>query len=381
MFELALPYEGYEIMYSMAKQRQQGISLLEVMISMLIGLILLIALVSLMITATNSSKQRATSELLDEQARQIFTRLENDLYRAGFVDSFTNEETLKQAFDGNNEGTAAGYMRQRSKITNPALVTLLGRNTGGRILPVRGSDNGTNMPTGVSCSPERQCLQVAYQALGASSGLSAVANSAQEANSLSGAAVGCNGLQATDAFPILINTYQVVKVGTGASAETNTSLSCSSNIRNFANADSGGRSGMQPSVLGVEQLVFRYLVTPEDATAANEDPNLDTTISGRSVTQYLDAAGVQNITNNPLQWASVVGVEVCVVVAAESLDGKREADIPSVQPKVPTCRRSTNDTNANAPWAPDIPRARGDMRLHRRYVRTILMPNSLHLIN
>ena len=131
MFELALPYEGYEIMYSMAKQRQQGISLLEVMISMLIGLILLIALVSLMITATNSSKQRATSELLDEQARQIFTRLENDLYRAGFVDSFTNEETLKQAFDGNNEGTAAGYMRQRSKITNPALVTLLGRNTGG----------------------------------------------------------------------------------------------------------------------------------------------------------------------------------------------------------------------------------------------------------
>ena len=75
-------------------------------------------------------------------------------------------------------------------------------------------------------------------------------------------------------------------------------------------------------------------------------------------------------------------MEICVVIAAEPLDGGREADIPAVQPNVPGClRANVGDTNANAAWAADLPRNAGDMRLHRRYVRTILIPNSLHLIN
>ena len=63
--------------------RQRGTSLLEILVSLSIGLILLMVLASLMVVASNSSKQRSTSELLDETARQVFSRLETDLYRSG----------------------------------------------------------------------------------------------------------------------------------------------------------------------------------------------------------------------------------------------------------------------------------------------------------
>ena len=358
--------------------RQKGISLLELMVALAIGLILLMALASLMVTAHNSAKQRSTSEQLDEQARQVFSRFESDLYRAGFVDSFTNENTLQEAFDTNNTATVSGYARQIANITNPALVTLLGRNTNGAILPLQGFDQNSTPPSGMTCTESSQCLQIAYQAISNSTtGFSTVATESQEDTSMSGARVGCNGLQAQAAFPILINSYQLQVPGAG---ETRNSLYCQSNRRDFSNQDGGGNTGtgMQPIVLGVEQLVFRYLVTPENTTAAGSAPDFDTTISGRSVTQYLDVEGVEA---TPLQWAGVVGVEVCVVVAAEPQDGSREGDIPSVQPTVPSCVRANNNANANVPWAADIPRVTGDMRLHRRYVRTIMLPNSLHLVN
>lgn len=362
------------------RKRQQGISLLELMVSLAIGLILLMALASLMIAANNSAKQRSTSELMDEQARQVFFRLENDLYRAGFVDSFMNDTTLQTAFETNNILVAAGYTRQISNITNPDQVSLLGRNTNGTILPLVGFDDQNAPPAAanMTCTNNRQCLQVAYQAIGsnlAAGHFSSVSTEAQENTSLSGATVGCDGSRADNDFPILRNRYQIGV----ANNENNASLQCRSERMNFTGASGGAGQGFQPVVVGVEQLVFRYLTTPADETAASETPNLGTTLSGRSVNQYLRASAVQAL---PLRWSAVVGVEICVVVAAEPLDGGREADIPSVQPNVPSCLRDDdNDTTANAAWAADTARTQGDMRLYRRYVRTILMPNSLHLVN
>lgn len=357
-------------------QRQRGISLIELMISLAIGLILLWALAYLMITASNSAKQRSTSELLDEQSRQIFSRLESDLYRAGFVDSFADDNTLQAAFNINDNNIAAGYTRQLANIAEPRQSTLLGRNSAGAILPLEGFDGTNPAPAGMTCTERRQCLQVAYQALGSAAigEFSSVANADAENASLSGASAGCNGNQATDTHPILINRYEVGV----AAGENNASLRCSTNRRNFANEDGGGDSGAQPIIAGVEQLVFRYLVTPPDNTAADDVPNLDTTISGRSVSAYLTA---NEVLATPLQWAGVVGVEICAVVAAQPVDGNREVDIPTVQPNTPSCLRANNSNAANDAFAPDVARANGDLRLYRRYVRTIILPNSQHLMN
>lgn len=368
-------------MYRNIKQKQQGISLLELMISLAIGLILLLAVASLMITANNSSKQRSTSELLDEQARQIFSRLESDLYKAGFVDPFTSEAALIQAFNTNNKAIAAGYTRQRSNITDVNTASLLGRATQGTTLPLVGYDDAHQPPAGsglTACTDTRQCLQIAYQAVAANSAVgnfSSVTTEDQEKDSLSGTLVGCNGVQANATHPIIVNHYQLNTVA----GESNTSLACISERRDFAGASGGNGRGLQAAVLGVDQLVFRYLLTPHDTTAGDSVPNLATTASGRSVTAYQDVGGV---LATDLQWAGVLGVEICTVVAAEPLDGGREADIPGVQPTIPSCQREGNNaTQANAAWAADRPRSPGDMRLYRRYVRTVLMPNSVHLVN
>ena len=294
--------------YKMKKQ-QQGLSLLELMISLAIGLVLLLALASLMITANNSARQRSTSDLMDEQARQIFSRLENDLYRAGFVDSFMSDESLQRAFNSSDNLVMASYARQISNINDPDQISLMGRNSNGAILPLVGFDDANVPPVGLgmTCTNNRHCLQIAYQAIGNSlavGGFSAVSTANQENASLSGASVGCNGIQATDTHPVLMNRYQIGIVG----GENNTSLTCGSESMDFAGPSHVVRRDFQPIVAGVEQLVFRYLVTPADATPAGDTPNLDTTVSGRSVEKYLSASAVQAM---PLGWGGVWCGDMC----------------------------------------------------------------------
>lgn len=379
-------------MYRNMQKQQGGLSLLELLVSLSIGLILLLALASLMITANKSAQQRSTSEALDEQARQVFSLLETDLYRAGFLDPFTDEQTILSVFNLNNVQTLAGYTRQVENINDPARATPLGRRTQGRILPLQGFDGTASAlaPAGMTCTAERQCIQVAYQAVafqkevpssGGGSGstlaevarFSSVASLRQEEESLSGAAIGCSGLQAKHTHPIIVNQYQIGITGT----ESYTSLRCASSSRNFENENGGGNNAPQPVVSGVEQLTFRYLVTPPDNTIKAERVDLSKTVSGRSVAKLSTASEVATIdaANNPLQWAAVVGVEVCTVVAAQPADGSKEFDIPTVQPNVPTCIK---DDNGN--WT-EKTRANGDTRVHRRYVRTINLPNALHLTN
>lgn len=368
-------------MYHSRKKWQGGLSLLELLVSLAIGLILLLALASLMITANRSAQQRSTAEALDEQARQVFSLMETDLYRAGFLDPFTDEKTILAAFNLNNAQVLAGYTRQAQHIPDPKRATLLGRHTEGRILPLQGFDGTVAAPApgGMTCTVERQCLQVAYQAIayqeeadGDVAKFSSIASAVQEGGSLSGASQGCNGLQAEHNYPIIINQYEVGIVGT----EKYSSLRCSSTKRNFKNVSGGGKVDTQPIVSGVEQLTFRYLVTPPDKTEKDEKVDLSKTISGRSVTELKTAEEVAKVDkeNNPLEWAAVVGVEVCTVVAAQPIDGSRELDIPIVQPKVPTCVRK------DGAWQ-EKDRALDDTRLHRRYIRTISLPNSLYLTN
>ena len=77
----------------------------------------------------------------------------------------------------------------------------------------------------------------------------------------------------------------------------------------------------------------------------------------------------------------MVGVEVCLIVAVEPMDGTKEASFAKVQPSVPTCARQAgvNAITAEAPFVTDAARKRGDSRLYKRYVQVISMPNSLYI--
>lgn len=360
---------------------QKGLSLIELMVALAIGMILLLALASLMSVANRSALQRTTSELLDETARQVFSRLEADLYQAGYVDAFQNEQSISAMLNVANLEVAARYARQVNNIPDITQATSLGRLTGGRIIPIIGcnqnfvGDNLNNPRDNcVDVAPtNRQAIQISYQAVRneRSQNYSLISNSNQEQLSSSGSAQTCNGQLATAANPIVSNRYNIDQ-----NIGNYSSLICDSSVSSFNEAEPQ-QTRVQPIVLGVEQIVFRYLVTAIDNANMGERPDLITTPSGRSVLQYLSANQVNAL---PLGWASVVGVEVCVVLAAEALEGAREGVIPEVQPMLPNCLRAAGGAAAaNAAWEADIIRPVGDTRLYRRYVRTITIPNSLYL--
>jgi len=95
---------------------------------------------------------------------------------------------------------------------------------------------------------------------------------------------------------------------------------------------------------------------------------------------YLPAPRVENVNDAALKWASIVGVEVCLVVAVEPMDGERDPYFANVQKTVPTCaRQDPNNTDAKAKFRDDNPRKSGDSRDYKRYVQVITMPNSLYV--
>lgn len=375
---------------------QKGLSLIELMISLAIGIILLLALASLIVTASRSSAQRTTSELLDEGARQVFSRLEKDLYHAGYVDAFYDTAFLTQTFNIADAAVMARYARQQANISDNKQATLLSVLTGGKIQPLRGCNsdfegdpsseetvcNDNTAPVNDGKTFPQQSLQVAYQAVRnevASANISA-GHAANQFSSLplassnpgERAARTCALLNAEGNHPIIINRYFLSL----ADKENYRSFACESAVKSFDN--SAKKDNRQPIVLGIEQLAFRYLVTPSNMTPADASLSLRSDPSGRTVLNYLHANQIDS-GGAALGWASVVGVEACVVVAAEPLDGTRERDISNIQSVVPNCLRVDNGNDANTAFAPDLPRPDGDTRLYRRYVRTISLPNSLYV--
>lgn len=363
---------------------QRGASLLEILVSLAIGIILLLALATLMVVANRSSAQRTTSELLDETARQVFSRLESDLRQAGYVDVFANDNTMQTALNGTGIAQMARYGRLRGQINDVNRVSLIGQMSGGRIQPLIGcntafaDDLAANAPAVCpdGAPTTRQSIQISYQAVRGNNATEprfhALSTVAQETNSQSAWVTTCSNQNATQEFPIIVNRYFVDR----EVAPNLFNLFCDSTINSLAPPANANRTAQQPLTLGIEQIVFRYLMTPEDA-AATERPNLRTTVSGRSVVEYLSADQVQA---RPLSWAGVVGVEVCLIVAAEPLDGTSESEIANVQPQTPSCLRANANAAADAPWAAPDNRPPGDTRVYRRYVRTISIPNSLFLL-
>lgn len=366
-------------------KNEKGISLIELMVALAIGLILLLALASLMWVANQSSLQRTTSELLDETARQVFSRLETDLQQAGYVDSFQDNITVLTTLNAANQKVFARYGRQVNDIADAREATALGVLTSGRISPIVGcNQNFTSdsledpLNSCANVAPTvRQALQISYQAIRAdgSSGFSQLPKATQENLALSGSNRSCNGQTASNKQPIISNRYFIDSVSAGS---VYSNLECDSNISDFA-AKTITETRPQPVTLGVEQIVFRYLVTQEDnLTQRGKRANLASTESGRSVFRYLDANAVNA---QPLRWASVVGIEVCIVTATEPLEGAREAGIAASQPTIPSCLRApgAGAMSANAAWQADLARPAGDARLYRRYIRTINLPNNLYL--
>ena len=373
-------------------KKQKGLSLIELMVAMVLGVLLLMALTTLFITANESSKRRSTSENLDEVARQVMERLNYDLHEAGYLDPFSSASAAKSAFDLEDPHVLAIYARQKDNLTgNLKEATTLGKFTNGKVVPLLGCNgefSGSSRPsltelaTCINTTPQvRQSIQIGYQTVAPdnlknqeiknknkTAPSPSLASKGQEFDSLSGAGRDCIGRKVGDPNGLVVNRYSV-RIDNGIG-----SFGCSSS------ASTGSEAGgpWQGIIEGVEEMTFLYLITPANDTPAGETINMNKSTSGREVLKYLPASKVEE---EDLKWASVVGVEVCLIVAVEPMDGTKEASFAKVQPSVPTCARQAgvNAITAEAPFSADKARAGGDSRLYKRYVQVISMPNSLYI--
>jgi hypothetical protein len=373
-------------------KKQKGLSLIELMVAMVLGVLLLMALTTLFITANESSKRRSTSENLDEVARQVMERLNYDLHEAGYLDPFSSASAAKSAFDLEDPHVLAIYARQKDNLTgNLKEATTLGKFTNGKVVPLLGCNgefSGSSRPsltelaTCINTTLQvRQSIQIGYQTVAPdnlknqeiknknkTAPSPSLASKGQEFDSLSGAGRDCIGRKVGDPNGLVVNRYSV-RIDNGIG-----SFGCSSS------ASTGSEAGgpWQGIIEGVEEMTFRYLITPANNTPAGETVNISESTSGREVLKYLSASKVEE---EDLKWASVVGVEVCLIVAVEPMDGTKEASFAKVQPSVPTCARQAgvNAITAEAPFSADKARAGGDSRLYKRYVQVISMPNSLYI--
>lgn len=392
--KFGLRYEGVGRMNVKSLYKQRGLSLIELLIAMGLGVLLLMGLITVFGTANQSSKRRSTSENLDEVRRQVVSRLEYDLHNAGYLDPFSSAAAAQSTFDMEDPQVLAIYARQAANLNaNLNEATPLGKFTEGKVIPLLGcngnfTDSRPTVESLAGCqssnSDLRQSIQIGYQTFApddvqakessnpAKAPSRSLAFKTQEQDaSFSGAGRDCIGRKVADKRGLVINRYTVRAGDTniGKTSDKVGSFGCSSNV-----------DGWQSIVEGVEEMTFRYLVTPENKTAAGEKVDLKDATSGLETLTYLPAPRVENVNDAALKWASIVGVEVCLVVAVEPMDGERDPYFANVQNTVPTCaRQDPNNTDAKAKFRDDNPRKSGDSRYYKRYVQVITMPNSLYV--
>ena len=369
------------------RSRLAGFTLIEVMVSLAIGLVILIAIGTVFLSSSNLTRQRENQADIDQPARIVLRQLQHDLSMAGYVDIFD----LNGARPSNPLVIAAQSQATRLfDSSSPALTNLYQRVNTGAALPtpltqlfpglqaVFGCDGAMNstpnaIVTGaanpvLSCgtaSATQQTLQVAYQVTRTVPALPALPSpvvSLTGINTTTGEGLDClqqNPPNATTGDPsqlkFVVNRFWV-------------SPSPSDAINELYCAGSGNATA-QPMVRGVEEFVLRYQLG-----APSPVPPLGVVgpAAGSVQAQYVSAANVVSISN-PSGWANVTAVEVCIVSATAAIGGAAAQGARELQPSRPTC---TRDATTGA-FATNIARAANDNRFWKRFTSVISVRNAV----
>lgn len=346
--------------------KQRGLSLIELLVGLTIGLVILAAIGTVYVSASNLMRQREDQSQLNDPARVIMQTLRQDLMQAGYVDIFDLEATggRPQAMTlfrpGNTELTNI-FVRNpgAGAVSSPMQAFFAG------LTPVFGCDGAMNStpsaivtagpPVAPACgtaSATRHSLRVAYQAV--------PLNAANPINSLipvdvnTGVGLDClqqspPGVAAPGVNHIVINQYFVAD---------------DAGVRRLRCAGSGANQS-QDLALGVEEFVLRYQMSAPGAAAG---PLM---AAGGGQSQYLSATQVQASAQG---WAGVTAVEICLMSATDTTSRGTAAQGTTVlQPTRPTCQRQ-----ADGSFAANVARTAGDARLWKRFTTVISLRNAVY---
>lgn len=357
-------------------RRQNGVTLIELMVSITIGLFILIAIGTAYITTTSTSRQRENQSELNEPARIVMSQLRRELSTAGYIDvldyGLGASAQAVTLFHTGNTGMANLYQRDPAAgYPTGGQTTPLGQFFPG-LMPVFGCNGAmTSTPNAIATAGAavlacgganvvQHSLQVAYQAVPSASSDSP---SLQAYNPLNPTGEGRDCLQ-QDLSAIggvgavyVINRYFV-------------QTSADDGVNELVCQGSGGADA-KPVARGVEEFVLRYqMAAPGVAPPASSvAPML---AAGGVQARYEDAAGVANLATNPLGWANVTAVEICMVSATSVTGGSAAAGTVDLQPTRPTCARV-----ADGSFAANVPRVAGDQRLWKRFTSVVSVRNAV----
>lgn len=322
----------------------QGFSLVELMVSMTIGLVIMVAAISAYLGAAGASKMSDAQSRMNEDAQAALSILTQQLRMAGTNPvqagrdiAFRHNPVYDPTYAG---GTSAAY-GTTSYTASAALSAFSIRGCEGKFSNI--GTAGTTLDTltcgGTSTLPDS--IAVSYEADRYNTIPTSVGNTPTDC-------LG-NGVTATTAtFPsgtVTNATYFVADnrfyIGT-STVIVSPSLYCRGN---------GGASTAQPLVENIEDMQFTY------GTVSTTNTTTTATVAG-----YLTADAVNTQTDLaalPVQdrWGKVLSVRICVLV------------------------RSENPVAPDAASAKYVPCAGGsaisapDLRLRRAYATTVVLRN------
>ncbi|ABQ13715.1 PilW family protein [Dichelobacter nodosus] len=372
--------------YQSTHKFQKGISLMEMMVALTIGLILLLSLASIYVTANKMDKDRSLNEALDESARQIFERLQQDLNMAGYVELFDVSEniiepiTFKQIKGSDENKESRKHYNIIGNINRQDIQAAYARVEGWKS---GSADIKVKTPFFITFGKEaveelkensRESLVIRYQFASSENSVTFDRNKnipsglyekgdLEEKARLKESGFGRDCLGQKPEGKLVENKYFLQD---GA-------FYCEGNGKNN---DKAGNA--EPIVDNVTELKFRYALTGYTPSAGGDGGTETTEDGGSNINVYSSQSGlytdkIVKAEDVGGEWAKVIGVEACIVVAGEPLKSQKTQDIAELQPKIPTCVR---DSKGN--FNEDNNRPKNDTRLYRRYVRTFAVPNLIY---
>lgn len=343
-------------------QRQTGMTLIEVLVALTIGLVILIAIGTSYLNSANLSRQRENQSELNEPAALVMRMLRNDLSLAGYVDIFdldaNDQAQAGSLFNPGSELQMNLYQRipgpaqLQAPLTQffPGLLPIFGCGGAMAGTPNAITNAGTTVPACGAANATQQSMQIAFQAAPSSSATPNLLRSLLPPNADTGEGRDCNQQDIDPAnTKFVINRYFITPV----------------NGVNELHCAGSGNATPQPLARGVEEFILRYQTAqPGVAPAAGGVAP----VAGGAQSQYLTPAAV---AASALGWANVSAVEVCMVSATAVTSGSAATGTVALQPLRPTCQRDANG-NFNA----DVARLAGDNRLWKRFVSVITLRNA-----
>lgn len=350
------------------RRYQSGISLIEIMVSLAVGLIILTAIGTVYLNSSNSIRQQEDQTQLNDYSRIVMRLLRQNLMQAGYVDIFdlnaSGSTQAESLFDAKKVALSNMYVRDPAL---GAIATPISRFYAG-LTPIFGCDGDmNNTPQGItsaspplvqSCgtpSATRHTLRIAYQSVPVTA--TNPTNSLLAANTDTGDGLDC--LQQAPAAPgsadagsadgdsLVINQY---------------SLRMTNGVSQFACRGSGG-AAIQNIAPGVEEFVLRYQMAAPGVAA-------NAAAAGGSQSQYVSAS---TVSASAQSWAGVTAVEICIISATDQVNrGPAAQGTTTLQTTRPTCQR-----NASGTFMPNIARATGDTRLWKRFTNVVALRNAV----